>query len=203
MKKNIAAGIIWTLLAVVFLYPSALSAQMGGRGYYGGRCPMCGGPYGGQGQQLDIPEKLPAPANQEWVERLRQVYALEKLSKIQYEADSAQHNTAMPYHMIIFQEDGHIDLIGRLFSAYGISSDVTVPDVKKTSDIKDAYQLGYKLETELMPMYEWLVRNAEDKDSAEVLDFILLQTRMHAAMFSHALSMGWMGPGMGPGRGIR
>ena len=136
MKKNIVAGLTWTLLAAVFLYPAVLSAQMGGRGY-GGRCPMCGGPYGEQGQQLDIPEKLPAPASGEWVERLRQVYAREKLSKIQYEADSAQYNTAMPYHMIIFQEDNHIDLIGRLFSAYGISSDVKVPDVKKTSGIKE------------------------------------------------------------------
>jgi hypothetical protein len=49
----------------------------------------------------------------------------------------------------------------------------------------------------LIPRYEWLVQNAGDRDSAGILNNILLQTRHHLVMFEHALKMGGtMGPGI-------
>ncbi len=158
---------------------------------------MCGGMMGGQDQQLSIPDKLPAPKNAEWVKNFRQVYALEKLSKAQYEADSSKYGVNMPYHMIIWQENNHIAWEEKLFSAYGIPTDSEVPPVKQTSRLQEAYKTGYNLETDLIPRYEWLIKNAEDQSSRDALDFILMQTRMHATMFKHVMSMG--GTGMGHG----
>ena len=45
------------------------------------------------------------------------------------------------------------------------------------------------------------MKNAEDRDSAGVLNNILIQTRYHLAMFEHVLQMGdrGMGPGYGDG----
>jgi hypothetical protein len=41
-----------------------------------------------------------------------------------------------------------------------------------------------------LPRYEWLVKNAGDRDSAEALNTMLLQSRWHLVMFEHALRMG-------------
>lgn len=154
---------------------------------------MCGGMTGGQGQQMNIPDRLPAPKDEEWVKNFGQVYALEKLSRVQYEADSSKYGVNMPYHMIIWQENNHIAWEEKMFSAYGLSSDSPVPPVKQTSSLGEAYQVGYDLETDLIPRYEWLIKNAGDQNSRDVLDFILMQTRMHAAMFQHVMGMGGMG----------
>lgn len=199
MKTYTVLKLISFSLILSFLFSTGLYAQMWGRGGqgYNGRCPMCGGMMGGQGQQMKIPDKLPAPKNAEWVRNFRQVYALEKLSRAQYEADSNKYGVNMPYHMIIWQENNHIAWEGKMFSAYGISSDSAVPPVRQTSSLQDAYQIGYNLETDLIPRYEWLIKNAGDQNSKDVLDFILMQTRIHATMFQHVMSMGRMGKGSG------
>ena len=198
MRGSTLLRLIGFSFILTFFCFTDLSAQMGGRGdqWYNGRCPMCGGMMGGQGRQMTIPDKLPAPENEEWVKNFRQVYALEKLSRAQYETDSSKYGVNMPYHMIIWQENNHIAWEEKMFSAYGISSDSPVPAVKQTSSLGEAYQVVYDLETDLIPRYEWLIKNAGDQNSKDVLDFILLQTRMHATMFQHVMGMGTMGPGM-------
>jgi len=187
---------VFSLLSSKYVY-----AQMGDRDYEwrDGRCPMCGGMMGRQGERIPIPDKLPTPENEQWVNNFREVYALEKLSRAQYEADSSKYGVNMPYHMIIRQEYNHISWEGRMFSAYGIPWDSSVPPLKQTSSLQDAYQVGYSLETDLIPRYERLIVNAGDQTSRDILDFVLMQTRMHATMFQHVMRMGGMGTGMGHG----
>jgi rubrerythrin len=105
--------------------------------------------------------------------------------------------------MVIPQEENHITWIKKLFTAYGLSSDVKVQPIKETTTLTQAYENARELEKNLIPQYEWLINNAEDNTTKEVLDTILLQTRIHYTMFDHALHMGWMGGRgmMGPGMG--
>ena len=101
-----------------------------------------------------------------------------------------------------YQEENHIDLITKLFAAYELPSDVKVPKVKETKSLTEAYGIARKLEEELIPQYEWLIQIAKDNTTLQVLDAILLETRMHYTMFDHALRMGWSkGRGMGYGMG--
>jgi hypothetical protein len=202
MKKPML--VIPVILAIFLVFFSSRTSRNGvvqEEGFGGGEgfCPFCGRPMDGPDTGPAIPLELPMPEDRAWVESLREAYALEKLSKRQYDQDSAKYHTRMPYHVIIPQERAHILWIERLFSAYGLSLDTRVPPIRQTSDILEALQLGYSLEEELVPRYEWLMSHAHDKASARILDQILLQTRMHAAMFGHAIrmgSMGFMGPGM-------
>jgi len=157
-----------------------------------GQCPMCGGPMRG-GWNGTIPDKLPQPKDKEWISRLRAILTLEKLSQAQYAADRDKYHVGMPYMMIIPQEVNHIDWIGRLFAAYGLKSDGKTPAVKKSDSITQAYEIGRNLEADLIPKYVWLIQNGEDKTTKQVLDSILVQTRMHHMMFTHALEMGGMG----------
>jgi len=86
---------------------------------------MCGRPWwDGQGWDFGpIPQKLPKPKSEEWITRLQEILALEKLSKVQYERDSSKYHTPMPYMMVIPQEDNHIRWISQLFSGYGVPPD--------------------------------------------------------------------------------
>ncbi|MDD2321058.1 MAG: ferritin family protein [Geobacteraceae bacterium] len=196
--------------ALVIFSAGSLSAQMGtdgmgsgmGTGGYG-YCPYCGQQWDGHLREtLTIPESLPQPKNKEWLQKLGEVLSLEKLSKAQYEADSEKYKVNMPYMMVIYQEDNHIAWITKLFAAYGLSSEVRILPLEKSASLEEAYKIAYQLEQDLMPRYEWLIKNAEDKNAAETLNTVLLQTRMHAVMFQHALQMGGgMGPGMGFGMG--
>lgn len=169
-----------------------------------GYCPYCGQQWDGHVREtLTIPEKLPKPKNQEWVRKLAEVLSLEKLSKAQYETDSVTYHVYMPYGMVIFQEENHIAWITKLFAAYAIKPEVRVLPVEKSASLDEAYKIAINLEEDLVPRYEWLIKNAEDKQSAAVINTILVQTRFHAVMFQHALQMGGgMGPGMGMGRGM-
>lgn len=180
--------------------------MMGGPGRHGrgmmGGCPMCG-----QNWQ-SIPGKLPTPKSQTWLQNLKNVLSLERLSLVQYQTDQSKYQVNMPYHMIIPQEDQHIDWISRLLTAYGQSAAGPTPAVRKSQTISQAYEIALQLEEDLIPRYEKLIDAAEDPETARVLNTILYQTRMHYMMFSHALRMGgrmgpgMMGPGMmGPGRG--
>jgi hypothetical protein len=74
--------------------------------------------------------------------------------------------------------------------------------VSETKTVTEAFQLCVKMEQDLIPRYEWIVKNAGERDSAGILNSILLQTRHHLVMFDHALRMGGgMGPGMMQGGG--
>jgi hypothetical protein len=165
-----------------------------GRGMMGG-CPMCGQDW------RSIPDKLPTPKSQTWIQNLRNVLSLERLSLVQYQADQSKYQVNMPYHMIIPQEDQHIEWISQLLAAYGQSAAGPTPAVRKSQTISQAYEIALQLEEDLIPRYEKLIDAAEDPETSRVLNTILYQTRMHYMMFSHALRMGGrMEPGMmGPG----
>lgn len=169
--------------------------MMHGRGMMGGGCPMCGQDW------RKVPDKLPTPQSQTWLQNLKDILSLERLSLVQYQADENKYQVHTPYMMIIPQEDLHIKWISELFKAYGLSSAGPTPAVRKSQTITQAYEIALKLEEDLIPRYEQLINAAGDPESAQVLRTILYQTRMHYMMFSHALRMGGrMGPGMmGPG----
>lgn len=167
-----------------------------GPGYGMGRGGMMG--YGVSGY---VPQKLQTPKNQEWVKKLREILVLERLSFDQYAADAEKYNTYMPYRMVIPQEQDHVMTIERLFAAYGLPVDGKPAAVKDTKTLTEAYELCVKMERDLIPRYEWLVKNAGDRDSAGILNNLLIQTRYHLAMFEHALQVGGSGMGGGGWRG--
>jgi len=226
MKKAILV-ISLALAVALTICPVTVQSQpasfRGGQGY--GMGPGMMGWYGygygiGPGMMdgwgwVYVPSKLPAPKNTEWVQKLREILVQEKQSLAQYEADQEKFNAFMPYVMVIPQEENHIYWLDQLFSAYGLPSDGKVSPVVPSGSLTEAYQFAVKLEADLLPRYEWLVRNAEDRDSAQALNTILIQSRHHLVMFEHAMRMGHgygfsrgmgimggYGPGYGMGPGI-
>jgi hypothetical protein len=166
------------------------------------------GDYGGYGMGpgmmggwVDVPAKLPAPNDAEWVQKLKEILTLEKQSLTQYQTDQEKFNAYMPYMMIIPQEENHIEWIGQLFEAYGLPGDGKGDPVVENNTLTEAYELSAKLESDLLPRYEWLVKKAEDRDTAQVLNAILIQSRYHLVMFEHAVRMGH-GYGFSRGSGI-
>jgi hypothetical protein len=145
---------------------------------------------GMMGGWIDVPAKLPAPKNTEWVAKLREILTLENQSLAQYQVDQEKFNAYMPYMMVIPQEENHIASIGKLFKAYSLSTDDKTGPVVETKTLTESYERGVKLEGDLFPRYEWLVKEAGDRDTAQVLNAILLQSRWHLVMFEHALRMG-------------
>lgn len=123
--------------------------------------------------------------------------ALERLSLVQYQTDEDKFHVYRPYMMIIPQEENHIQWITELFTAYGLSAAGPTPAIKRSQTITQAYEIAMGLESDLIPRYEGLINDAKDRDTSQVLNTILHQTRMHYRMFSMALRMGGrMGPGM-------
>jgi len=172
-----------------------------GRGMEGG---MMGSGYGmGPGMMsspywLTVPEKLLPPKNAEWVANLRELLTLEEKAFDQYITDQEKYNAAMPYMMVTPQVEDHVETLQRLIEAYGLIPGGRIPGpVVETKSLKESFELAVKTEGALIPRYLWLVQKAEDRFSARVLNHLLLQARIHLAMFQHALSMG--GQGMGPG----
>jgi hypothetical protein len=154
---------------------------------------------------MEIPTTLPKPKSARWTKELVKVLELEILSKDQYESDSAKYLARMPYMRVIPDEHNHIRWISQLFSAYGVKPEPRTLSLKETADLTEAYVVCIQLEANLIPRYETLIGTAEDDATARVIDRILRETRMHYAMFSHALRMGGMmgrGGGMCPGRGM-
>jgi len=194
MKKTVF--VISLVLAVAFVFGTATVQSQPGRGGYGmGRGMM--GDYGGYGMGpgmmggwIDVPAKLPTPKNTEWVAKLREIFTLENQSLAQYQADQEKFNAYMPYMMVIPQEENHIASIGQLFKAYGLSTDDKTGPVVEAKTLTESYERGVKLEGDLLPRYEWLLKEAGDRDTAQVLNAILLQSRWHLVMFEHALRMG-------------
>jgi rubrerythrin len=157
-----------------------------GPGYGYGMGPGMMGGWDG----VDIPSKLPAPKSTEWVQKLREILTLEKQSLTQYQADQEKFNAYMPYMMVIPQEENHIQWIGQLFEAYDLPSGGKAALVVENKTLMEAYELSAKMESDLLPRYEWLVKKSEDRNTAQALNTILLQSRWHLVMFEHALRMG-------------
>lgn len=198
--------LFFTVILSTTLFSGFALAQMhGGRhmgpgmGYerWGDQCPWCGHDWNGQYQSRDmVPDTLPKPQNQKWLNKLDEVLSLEKSSQALYEKDSRKFNLRHPYLMVIPQEINHIEWIQEMFAAYGVQPDAPRPAVTAFASPEDAYRKAMDMEADLIPKYEWLISNASDKMSGEILDYILLQTEMHYTMFSHGSGMGY---GMGPG----
>lgn len=209
MKKHLLPTIA---VLVSFLVAMPAMAQGGpgwrndsgwGQGPGMGRGMMGGGMMGSQ-VASEVPNKLPVPKSQEWTQKLQNVLGLERLSYVQYTADAEKFGAHMPYGMVIDQEVDHIRTIERLFSAYGLPAASKEIPITETKTITEALEVCVNLEKDLIPRYEWLVKNAEDRQSAKILNELLLQTRHHMFMFQRALGMGGgrmgpMGGGMGPG----
>jgi len=181
--------LVSALLVISFPLNSVAQPRggMGGMGGMGGGHGM--GMGGRHGAQVNIPDKLPTPKNQKWISQLREILALEQLSVAQYEADAGKFQARMPYHMIIPQENWHVDWIKALLKAYGLSAQVPTPAVTPTTSLQEAFEVCINLEANLFAPYEWLIQNAEDQTSAQVLSTILQQTRMHHRMFQRHLQM--------------
>ncbi|MBK7550974.1 MAG: hypothetical protein IPI61_04555 [Syntrophaceae bacterium] len=188
--KKIVLTTAAVLLSVLLVLPAAAQRGMGGGMMGYGQGYGMGGGMMGYPIAPDVPDKLPAPKSQEWLQKLRDVLALERLSYAQYTADAEKFNTWMPYHAVIPQEEDHVRAIERLFAAYGMPAEGKPAAVAETKTITEALDLCAKMEQDLIPRYEWLVKNADDHDSAGILNSILLQTRHHLVMFDHALRMG-------------
>ena len=173
--------------------------RMGGYGYGPDDGRGLGGGYGmgpgTMGGWVNVPTELPAPKNAQWLGRLRDILGLERESLAQYQSDQRRFNTQMPYGMVIPQEENHIRWIEELLKAYGLPVEGKAsPAVVRNRTLTEAFKEAAKLEAELLPRYEWLVSKGEDRDTAGVLNTILLQSRWHLALFQHAL-------GAGAGRG--
>jgi hypothetical protein len=152
---------------------------------------MMGGGMMGIPNWLTVPEKLLPPKNAEWVEKLRELLTLEEKAFDQYAVDQDKYNAAMPYMIVMPQEEDHVETLQRLFHAYGLMPDERPPGpVVETKSLKEALELAVKTEENLIPRYLWLVQKAEDRISAQVLNRLLLQIRINLAMFQHAISMG-------------
>ena len=129
MKRLLIAGLVLMLFAsYAYAQTGGMMGPEYGRGY--GMGPGMMGGYGGYGMGpgmmggwIDVPAKLPAPKNMEWVQKLREILTLEKQSLVQYQADQEKFNAYMPYMMVIPQEENHIDWIEQLFKAYGLPAD--------------------------------------------------------------------------------
>ena len=213
MKKTNC--VISLALAVAFVLGSATVQSQPGRGGYGYGMGSGNGYGMGPGMMegwVDVPIKLPAPNNAEWVQKLNEILTLEKQSLAQYQTDQEKFNAYMPYMRVIPQEENHIEWIGQLFEAYGLPADGKVGPVAENKTLTEAYELSVKMESDLLPRYEWLVKKAEDRDTAQVLNAILIQSRWHLVMFEHVSRMGHgygysrgsgmmggYGSGMGPG----
>jgi hypothetical protein len=185
MKKYIFPIIEMFLILLVAMPVIAQVGQGGpdgrsmGPGMVGGRgMGMMGNPIAS-----DVPDKLPIPRSPEWTQKLRDVLALERLSYAQDTADVKKFNVHMPYMMVIPQEEDHIRAIERLFNAFGMQADTRPLAVTQTKTITEALNVCVKLENDLIPRYEWLVKNNGDLTSAKILNEILLQTRHHLVMF--------------------
>lgn len=184
MKKS-------TLLLVALLAVAAGIVLYANQSRGGGHCPMCGRGWDGRNTyDLPIPETLPTPQGA-WLEDLNEVLAKERLSKAQYIKDSRKYNIRRPYGMVIPQEENHIAWITELYDAFGVVVPDTVPPLKETSSAQEALRIAMTLEEELVPLYESLIRTAGNGQVEQVINEILLQTRMHYTMFQHALSMGY------------
>ena len=136
--KKIVLTTAAVLLSVLLVLPAAAQRGMGGGMMGYGQGYGMGGGMMGYPIAPDVPDKLPAPKSQEWLQKLRDVLALERLSYAQYTADAEKFNTWMPYHAVIPQEEDHVRAIERLFAAYGMPAEGKPAAVAETKTITEA-----------------------------------------------------------------
>ena len=161
------------------------------------RCPLCGQEWDGRYPRFNIvPEKLPRPYSEKWIQVLRQALALEKQAKIQYANDSIKFNTHWPYMTVIAQDGNHIKWLENLFTAYRLIGDDTTPSAKKSKNLEYAYRVAIKLEKSLIKKYDWLMKNAPDGTSQEIIETILMQTRIQYELFYQTYNIHRMGKGV-------
>jgi len=196
MRKFSIFWIAWAILVsgVFFLFTleaqgssnlSVLSQEM-----TAGQCPLCGQPWRGKVDlKVAIPQKLPTPTSQVWLSKLRQTLKMAELAQAQYKADQKKFGLTIPYLQIIPQIDHHIAWISQLFSAYGLPANGKPIPVKTSATVLQALQADKKLEADLAKYYEWLLNNAEDKNTKGVLNLILIQTKIHIIMFNYAIRL--------------
>jgi hypothetical protein len=139
------------------------------------------------------------PKDREWVMKLGKALTLERTCRDQYTADSEKLNISMPYRVVLPQVEDHIQALTDLLNARGLSAGEQPKSPVQTKSIQQAYRLAVKMGQDLIAHYEWLVRNAEDRDAAATINAILAQTRRHLMLFEHGLRSGRMGAEMGPG----
>jgi hypothetical protein len=135
MKKNTFIGIVLTIALGFMFQNNNLYAQ-----HHMGRGMM------GYEQDVSIPDKLPKPKSEEWLDKLIKILAQEHLSQAQYDADRKKYQVNMPYMMVIPQEGDHIEWIKKLFSAYGLKHDVKKLSIKETKTLTQAYEDARELE---------------------------------------------------------
>ena len=157
MKKLVAVLAILSLLAIVAIVYAQGPGMMGGGMMGAGQKdqPQIGrGMMHGMGcyeREMSIPDKLQKPKSDEWVSKLKQILALEKLSQVQYEADSKKYQVHMPYRMVIPQEANHIEWINKLFAAYGLPSDVKSTTCQRNNNINTGIRECKRIRKESYP----------------------------------------------------
>src|SRR5512137_1727364 len=115
--------VIVLCVAAVFMEASGTAfAQMMQRDE-NDHCPMCLRNWDGTYHKNVKPDTMVKPKSEQWLKGLREVLALEELSKKQYETDSKKFDVQMPYMTVIPQENEHIRFITELFIAYGAPAD--------------------------------------------------------------------------------
>lgn len=172
-------------LLSVAAVPGQLYGHRIGRGMMGGGCLMHGG-------GVVIPQTLPRPKSPEWVGRLQHALDLEIRSKLQYELDMEKFRANRPFMMVLHHEENHIDQIEALFAAYGLAVRIEAPKLRVSNSLDAAFATAIDLEAALFEPYEWLIQNAEDEISPQILNLILSQSRMHHRVFSHHRGMAGM-----------
>jgi hypothetical protein len=197
--KTFLLVLVAATCVVLMTLPAAAQGHraMTGQGMTGGGWGMGPGmmssPY-----WLTVPEKLLPPKSAEWVTRFREVLTLEEKAFDQFTVDQEKYNAAMPYLMVTPQVEDHVETLQKLLEAYGLIPGERIPGpVTETKSLQESFELAVKMEESLIPRYVWLVQKAGDRYTARVLNHLLMQSRIHLAMFQHAVSMG--GAGMGPG----
>ena len=162
---TLLSGLVWLSFPLRHETYGQYMGPGGGMGMMGG-----GGMMGAR-----VPETLPTPNSHQWLNNSREVLSLERLSLVQYQTDEDKFHVYRPYMMIIPQEENHIQWITQLFTAYGLSAAGLTPTIRRSQTITQAYEVAMGLEADLMPRYEWLITNAEDRNTDQVLTSILAQ----------------------------
>jgi hypothetical protein len=147
--KLLAIGLI---LSVLMTFKAGITCAKGpgmmGGGWVGGYGPVMMGGF----SAAQIPEKLPTPKNDQWVEKLEEVLTLERVSLAQYESDQAKYKVHLPCMMVIPQEQDHLVTIERLFAAHALNVDRKPWSVMEMKTLTEAYEICTKLESDLIPV---------------------------------------------------
>jgi hypothetical protein len=187
--------LVWTIFLVAGFFPVSVEGQgvrlaaATEQRVKENPCPLCGQPWRGRVDlEVTIPDKLPTPKNQLWIQKLRLALATAQQVKTQFKTDQRNFGVSNPYLYVLPQIDQHIAWIGKLFSAYGLPPRGKIPPVKtfeSPGTLLHVLKNGRKMELDLASQYEWLLRHAEDKVTQRVLNTILTQTNINVVLFQN------------------